>query len=172
MTEDKGGSQNSPDSSGALSPKENKGIEANDSDHIDEQLEEADPRQHELLEQVRSVIYQEIRAVNYKGPIPPPQVLKKYDEVIPGLSERIIDAWQIQSQHRQTVEREVLSRREGRKDRSQHHALIIALVGLGLAAAVAAIDANPWVAIIFAVVSVGGPASALMISRFLGGRSS
>ena len=46
MTEDEGGSQKSPESFGASSTKENKGIEANDSDRIGEQLEELDPRQH------------------------------------------------------------------------------------------------------------------------------
>ena len=125
------------------------------------------------MEQVRATIHEEIHAgYKYRGPIPLPQELKRYDDVMPGLSKHIIENWQYQSQHRQSIEQEVLSRNERRKDRSRLHALIIALVGMGLAAVLAAIGASPLVAGIIAVISVGGPASAVMISNFFGSRSS
>lgn len=38
------------------------------------------------------------------GPLPPPSVLKAYDDVMPGLAERIINSWEAESSHRRRQE--------------------------------------------------------------------
>lgn len=48
--------------------------------------------------------------VHYKrteivGPIPPPDLLKEYDRVFPGLGERIIKGWEVEGQHRREMEK-------------------------------------------------------------------
>ena len=41
------------------------------------------------------------------GPIPPPEILRKYDEIHPGLAKRIIKMAEEKAAHRRIVEREV-----------------------------------------------------------------
>jgi len=48
------------------------------------------------------------RAYSFSGPLPPPEVLEKYNQVIPGLAERIITMAEQQSKHRQGLERTVV----------------------------------------------------------------
>ncbi len=45
----------------------------------------------------------------FSGPLPPPAILKKYDEVVPGAAERIIKMAEEQSRHRQSLEAKVIS---------------------------------------------------------------
>jgi uncharacterized membrane protein len=44
-----------------------------------------------------------IRA-QYTGPLPPPEALKKYEEILPGAAERIMCMAEKQAQHRQKLE--------------------------------------------------------------------
>jgi len=48
------------------------------------------------------------RAESFSGPLPPPVVLKQYDEIVPGAAERILSMAESQSQHRQQLERSVI----------------------------------------------------------------
>lgn len=45
----------------------------------------------------------------FAGPLPHPGMLKAYDEVIPGLGERIVSQFERQTEHRQDLERQSLS---------------------------------------------------------------
>ena len=49
------------------------------------------------------------RAYSFSGPLPPPEVLEKYNQVVPGLAERIITMAEKQSTHRQELERTVVA---------------------------------------------------------------
>ncbi|NBU99283.1 MAG: DUF2335 domain-containing protein [Spirochaetia bacterium] len=40
----------------------------------------------------------------YAGPLPPPNILKDYNDVVPGSAERILKMAEIQSLHRQNIE--------------------------------------------------------------------
>jgi len=48
------------------------------------------------------------RAYSFTGPLPPPEVLEKYNQVLPGLAERIMAMAEQQSKHRQGLERTVV----------------------------------------------------------------
>jgi len=41
---------------------------------------------------------------SFSGPIPPPQFLEKYNEIVPGSAEIIINMAKDQSEHRQSLE--------------------------------------------------------------------
>jgi uncharacterized membrane protein len=45
----------------------------------------------------------------HHGPLPPPQVLEHYDQLVPGSAERIISMWEEQVRHRQGLERDALT---------------------------------------------------------------
>ena len=47
--------------------------------------------------------------VLYSGPIPPPDVLAQYNNVVPGADERILKMAEEQSNHRQYLEKAVIS---------------------------------------------------------------
>lgn len=47
-----------------------------------------------------------ILAASYRGPLPPAGELRRYDETLPGLAERIVASWEGETQHRRSLERE------------------------------------------------------------------
>lgn len=42
----------------------------------------------------------------YSGPLPPPEILRQYDEILPGSASAIIQAYQSQVKHRLNVEQQ------------------------------------------------------------------
>lgn len=48
------------------------------------------------------------QAYSFSGPLPPPEILEKYNRVFPGLAERIIGMAEQQSKHRQNLEKTVV----------------------------------------------------------------
>jgi uncharacterized membrane protein len=47
-------------------------------------------------------------AAHFSGPLPPPEILVKYNEALPGCAERIIAMAETQSKHRQSLESKVI----------------------------------------------------------------
>ena len=60
------------------------------------------PKTSEILTQFT------IAAQQLSGPIPPPEMLRKYDELLPGSADRIISMAERQSAHRQKLESDVI----------------------------------------------------------------
>lgn len=44
----------------------------------------------------------------FQGPLPPPQILNNYDQIVPGSAERIISLWESQVRHRQELEKKAI----------------------------------------------------------------
>jgi len=42
------------------------------------------------LQQRQSMMMKAAQAYSFSGPLPPPEILEKYNQVVPGLAERII----------------------------------------------------------------------------------
>ena len=66
----------------------------------------------------------------YSGPLPPPEVLQKYNEIEPGLVDRMMKMAESQSQHRQHLEASVILERTRNERRGQTCGFIIALVAI------------------------------------------
>lgn len=47
-------------------------------------------------------------STHFEGPIPPPEILHQYDQVLPGAAERIISMAENQAKHRQLLEKSVI----------------------------------------------------------------
>lgn len=47
--------------------------------------------------------------MHFSGPLPPPEILAKYNDAIPGGAERILAMAENQSQHRQALEKSVIA---------------------------------------------------------------
>ncbi|MFA4971711.1 MAG: DUF2335 domain-containing protein [bacterium] len=51
---------------------------------------------------------QTLVAQQYSGPIPPPEAMEKYNQILPGAADRILKMAEQQSQHRQGLENSVV----------------------------------------------------------------
>ncbi len=69
----------------------------------------------------------QIRAQHFQGPIPPPEILAKYEEIVPGAAERIIAMAELQGEHRRSLEKVVVNKDIGRATRGQIFAFLIAM---------------------------------------------
>lgn len=56
-------------------------------------------------EENRVVVHQ---STSFSGPLPPPEILRRFDEVVPGAAERIIKMAEEQSGHRRELEKKVI----------------------------------------------------------------
>lgn len=50
----------------------------------------------------------EVRAAHFSGPLPPPALLRQYDELLPGCADRILSMVESNSRHRQALEAKVV----------------------------------------------------------------
>jgi uncharacterized membrane protein len=46
---------------------------------------------------------------SFSGPLPPPQILDHYNQIVPGAAEKIIALWESQVQHRQELEKKAIT---------------------------------------------------------------
>lgn len=51
----------------------------------------------------------ERRSVTFCGPLPPPEILQQYNEILPGAANRIITMAEEQSSHRRILESKVIN---------------------------------------------------------------
>jgi uncharacterized membrane protein len=51
---------------------------------------------------------------HYQGPMPPPGVLRDYNDIVPGTAAKIVDQWLQQVEHRQMLERKTVLGGNGR----------------------------------------------------------
>jgi uncharacterized membrane protein len=68
----------------------------------------------------------------YSGPIPPPQLFRAYNEVVPGAGDRILCMAERESNHRQTCEHKILNHKFTLNLFGQIFALAITIVALVL----------------------------------------
>ena len=116
------------------------------------------------------VVHEEYyHARSYQGPLPSPEVLAEFDEVVPGLAERIVVAWETQTAHRQSLEVGAVGRSDRRKDRAQIFSFATSIAGV-IAAGLVGVHGHWSAAIGIAAVAVGGPGAALYLARSLPAR--
>ena len=101
---------------------------------------------------------------SWRGPLPPPNILRQYDELLPGIAERILVMSENAQQHEFNLERDasdrenkvleladkVVSNDASQGRRGQWFAFVIALLGIVVGALLIAIDkAGFGLAVIF-----------------------
>ena len=89
------------------------------------------------------------------GPIPPPQILQQYNNIVPGAAERIIRMAEKQSDHRMALENKVVGSNLVKSYLGMIVGASIAIFGLHIAKEIA-IDGNPATAGIIAALDLGG----------------
>lgn len=81
-------------------PQEEPSLEAKKTKLAEEPLEDT-------LE-VRRRLHEFRRMEAYLGPLPPPDILRQFDEIVPGSASRIIDQFTFQGDHRRELEKFVI----------------------------------------------------------------
>lgn len=66
----------------------------------------------------------------FSGPLPPPEALEKYNQILPGLADRIVAMAEGQSKHRQHIEQLAISAKVKNERRGQYLAFILAAITL------------------------------------------
>lgn len=59
-------------------------------------------------QQQARIIQQRISAVSYSGPLPDPETLDRYNQIVPNGAERIFAQFEAQTAHRHDIERRVV----------------------------------------------------------------
>ena len=101
---------------------------------------------------------QQTTTVRFVGPLPPPELLKRYDEVIPGGAERIIALAERQSAHRQELEKTVINSNCKNERLGTILGFVLAMIALigGFALVAAGFDVGGIAAIVSALGSLVG----------------
>src|SRR5437899_3174380 len=81
------------------------------------------PPQNQFVARVQGAVFQ--------GPLPPPEILAKYNEALPGAAERIIAMAEKNQDHRQKLEAIVIPSRARNERRGQIIGAIVALSAIG-----------------------------------------
>ena len=68
------------------------------------------------------------QSVSFSGPLPPPGLLARYNDVIPNGAERIMAMAERQSAHRESLEATVVAGNVASQARGSHYAFIICLI--------------------------------------------
>ena len=76
------------------------------------------------------VVVQQHSVQSFSGPLPHPDILRKFEEVVPGSAERIIKMAEEQSAHRKDLEQKVISSDIARSKWGQILGFVIAISGL------------------------------------------
>jgi uncharacterized membrane protein len=91
-------------------------------------------RQRQLKSDARKELLSKIgvSVERFSGPLPPPEVLEKYNNIEPGFANRILRMAESQAQHRQHLEKTVVEGRTRAEGRAQILGTILALaIGAG-----------------------------------------
>lgn len=80
----------------------------------------------------------------YAGPIPNPEALARYEEILPGAADRIIKMAEEQSAHRQKIENEVIKSSIENSKRGQIFGATIAMVAIVLGFILILLDKPGW----------------------------
>lgn len=139
----------------------------------DEALEDLPSELTKVIEEVpdkeqriklKAALALSIKSTHYKGPIPNPEMLKDYNNVIENGGERIVVQFEEQSRHRREIEKIVIQSQSSESKRGQIFAFIIGMTGLGLAFTSALLGHNAF-AITLASTTIVALVSAFIVGK-------
>lgn len=105
------------------------------------------------------------QSYSFSGPLPPPEVLGLYNELIPTSAERLLAAFEGQQHHRQGIENRVIDSGIKRSWYGLWCALAVSLSGIGVAG-LAVVYEQQWAASV-----IGGGTLVGLVTAFITGRS-
>ena len=100
----------------------------------------------------------------FQGPLPPPSILRGYEDIVPGSAAKIIDWADSEREHRHRTETTIVRAETTRDLRGQILAAIVALAGFSVAGLALLLD-HAGVAALITAMDIGG-----MVAAFIYGR--
>ncbi len=100
----------------------------------------------------------------FSGPLPPPEILAKYDQACPGSARVILEMAQAQSTHRQYIEKKVVDGNVDAQKRGQFFAFVLAILSLGVAVTFGILKMENAASIVVGTTVIG------LVSLFITGR--
>ena len=81
--------------------------------------------------------------MEFSGPIPPPNILRQYEDILPGATDRILTMAEAQSKHRQHMEKTVVEGDTKRSAQGLWAGTVIVLATLAFCAYLAKLGSVP-----------------------------
>lgn len=91
----------------------------------------SEPHKEEAKSLIRAMAV--MNEESFSGPIPPPSVLKQYEEMQPGSADRILKMAEMQAEHRMELEKKAIGGQVDQSKRGQVFGFILALVCIAVA---------------------------------------
>ena len=111
-----------------------------------------------------------VRAEMWEGPLPSPEALGRYNQVAPGLAEKIVTMAQDQQRHRFGLENRTVNGQLSQSARGQYFALFLGLVAIGASTYLGLTD-HPVVASVIAGPTILGFAATFIAGKIQEGAS-
>ena len=118
----------------------------------------------ELKVKLKAAFALSIKSTHYRGPIPDPDMLREYNDIVNDGAERIVTQFEEQSRHRREIEKTVITGQISESKRGQIFAFIVGITGLGLAFTSALLGFNTF-AITLASTTIVGLVSAFIVGK-------
>jgi uncharacterized membrane protein len=109
-------------------------------------------------------VHTEIKSMSWQGPLPPPQILAEYEDILPGSAARVFHEFQLESAHRREFERTGLRGSIRIELMGRISAFIFAIGALGVAAYCAHLGFPA------AAIGIGGITISAVVGAFVLGR--
>ncbi len=100
----------------------------------------------------------------FAGPLPPPAILKGYNEALPSLANRIVTVAEEEPKHRRGIERDCLNRDTTLRLRGQAFGFAIALFTFAVAAVLIWMD-EPLYGLSAVLAAVGGLSGLFLVDQ-------
>ena len=106
---------------------------------LEQHLTTANPRifdgvnKKKKAEILKSVSYTLVHSRTHSGPLPTPEMLAQYNEIIPNGAERIMNQWENQQSHRHFLEKTVIPAQVRQSGRGQYFGFALGIAGLACA---------------------------------------
>ncbi|WP_296560133.1 DUF2335 domain-containing protein [uncultured Acetobacterium sp.] len=127
-------------------------INLDESDDVD--CIEAEELEQKSKEELLSIVMQMTREERFSGPLPHPQILRGYEEVVPGAAERILSMAENQATHRQQLEKAVINSNVRDSRMGVVFAFVIGIVGVS-GGIYAVLQGAEWAGTLISGVSLG-----------------
>jgi uncharacterized membrane protein len=104
-------------------------------------------------------------AMHFSGPLPPPEILAKYNDAIPNGAERILAMAENQSKHRQSLEKQVIEANCRAQRNGTILGFLICLAAIGSGTYLISIGRNAQ-GLVPIIGALGGLVAAFIVGRY------
>ncbi|MCF8024166.1 MAG: DUF2335 domain-containing protein [Desulfobacteraceae bacterium] len=106
-----------------------------------------------------------VAAQQFSGPIPHPDILRQYNEILPGAADRILAMAESESEHQKSMDKTAMEFKSRENRRGQYLAMATVIVAFSAATACAYMGAQTAAAVIGGTTVVG------LVTVFVTGRT-